>query len=380
VPLLWANMAVGTWGLFRPRIVLPAEALDWDDARARAVLAHELAHVRRGDWAVQLAADTLRAVFWFNPFSWMVARRLRDESERACDDVVLHTGMPDAAYATHLLDIARASRGAAPAAAMAMARSSTLEGRITAMLNPTIDRRSPSRRARLATAVLLLLVACAAAVRVAAQVAGPATLEGSVYDSSGAVLPGVELALENEQGVKWTTPTDGTGHFEFAPVGAGKYVLEVVIPGFKTLRQNIVLEREKDWKKVITMQVGELEETIQVTARRPQQPTPPPAPSTSAGVVRVGGNIKMPAKTRNAQPVYPPAMQAAGLEGVVKLDVLIGTDGHVVSVRVLSSQVHPDFAASAAAAVKQWEFTPTLLNGRAVEVAMTVSMSFSLSD
>ena len=58
-------------------------------------------------------------------------------------------------------------------------------------------------------------------------------------------------------------------------------------------------------------------------------------------------------------------MQDAGLEGVVKLDVLIGTDGHVASVRVLSSQVHPDFAASAAAAVRQWEFTPTLLNGRA---------------
>ena len=93
VPLLWANMAVGTWGLLRPRIVLPAEALDWDDTRARAVLAHELAHVRRGDWAVQLAADTLRAVFWFNPLSWIVARRLRDESERACDDAVLDTGM-----------------------------------------------------------------------------------------------------------------------------------------------------------------------------------------------------------------------------------------------------------------------------------------------
>ena len=222
VPLLLANMAVGTWGLLRPRIVLPAEALDWDDARARAVLAHELAHVRRGDWAVQLAADALCAVFWFNPLSWIVARRLRDESERACDDVVLDTGMQDATYASHLLDIARASRGAAPAAAMAMARPSTLEGRVTAMLNPTIDRRSPSRRARLATVVLLLLVACAAAVRVAAQVAGPAPLQGTVYDASGGVLPGVEMALVNEQGMKWSTPTDGEGRFEFAPVGAGQ--------------------------------------------------------------------------------------------------------------------------------------------------------------
>lgn len=248
------------------------------------------------------------------------------------------------------------------------------------MLNPTIDRRLPSRNVRLATVVALLVVACAAAVRVAAQVAGPAALEGFVYDSSGAVLPGVEMGLVNEQGIKWSTPTDGTGRFEFAPVGAGKYVLEAVVPGFKTFKQDIVLERERDWKKVITLQVGDLQETIQVTARRPRQPTPTPAPSNSAGVVRVGGNIKQPTKTRSVPPVYPPAMQAAGLEGAVKLDVLIGTDGHVASVRVLSSQVHPDFAASAAAAVKQWEFTPTLLNGRPVEVEMTVSMSFSLSD
>jgi len=248
------------------------------------------------------------------------------------------------------------------------------------MLNPTIDRRSPSRRVRLATAVLLLLVACAAAVRVGAQVAGPAALEGFVYDSSGAVLPGVEMGLVNEQGIKWSTPTDGTGRFEFAPVGAGKYVLEAVVPGFRSFKQDIVLEREKDWNKVITLEVGSLQETIMVTARRPRTPTAAPAPVTSTGRVRVGGNIKAPAKVFNVNPVYPPSMQAAGIEGVVKLDALIGADGNVVSVKLANAQVHPDFAASAAEAVKQWKFTPTLLNGRPVEVEMTVSMSFSLSD
>jgi len=379
VPLLWANMAVGTWGLLRPRIVLPAEALAWDDARARAVLAHELAHVRRGDWAVQVAADTLRAVFWFNPLSWIVARRLRDESERACDDAVLDTGVQNATYASHLLDIARASRGAAPAAAMAMARSSTLEGRITAMLNPTIDRRLPSRNVRLATVVALLVVACAAAVRVAAQVAGPAPLQGTVYDASGGVLPGVEMALVNEQGIKWCTPTDGEGRFEFAPVGAGKYVLEATIPGLRTLNQAIVLERPKDWTRILTMQVGELQETIQVTARRPRTPVAP-ANAATAGPVRVGGNIKPPKKVAHVNPIYPESMRAAGLEGVVKLDVLIATDGTLASVRVLNSEAHPDFGVAASAAVRQWKFTPTLLNGQAVEVAMTVSMSFSLSD
>ena len=104
-----------------------------------------------------------------------------------------------------------------------------------------------------------------------------------------------------------------------------------------------------------------------------------PAPA-STGVVRVGGNIKAPQKVRHVAPVYPEAMQAAGIEGVVKLDVLIATDGTVASVRVGSAQVHPAFAASASAAVKQWRFTPTLLNGQPVEVEMTASISFGLTD
>jgi len=379
VRLLFDDVPVGTWGARRPRIVVPQDAAGWSDDRVRAVLAHELAHVQRFDWPMQLAADAVCAALWFNPLAWMVARRLRDEGERACDDVVLATGLVDRDYATHLFDIARAARGPVLSAAMPMARPSSLEGRIAAMLNPTLDRRVPSRVFRLVAAALLLLTVSAAAVRVTAQQAGPAPLQGVVYDSSGAVLPGVEMALVNEQGVKWTTPTDGAGRFEFAPVGAGKYVLEASLPGLHPFKQEIALEREKDWKKTITMQLGELQETIQVTARRPQTPTAAQAP-TAAGPVRVGGNIKQPAKTKDVRPVYPESLQAAGLEGVVKLDVLIDVDGHVASVRVMNSIVHPAFAQAAATAVRQWEFTPTLLNGVPVEVAMTASIAFNLTD
>jgi TonB family protein len=377
VTLLFDGAPVGTWGTSRPLIVVPLDAASWSDDRLRAVLAHELAHVQRFDWPLQLAAEVVCAALWFNPLAWIVARRLRDEGERACDDVVLATGLVEHDYASHLFDIARAARGPVLSGAMPMARPSSLEGRIAAMLNPAIDRRVPSRAFRLVAAALLLVAASAAAVRVTAQQAGPAPLQGVVYDASGAVLPGVEMALVNEQGVKWSTPTDGGGRYEFAPVGAGKYRLEADLPGFRPLRQDVVLEREKDWRRVITMQVGELEETIQVTARRPAQVTPPPP---SAGIVRVGGNIKAPTKVRHVSPIYPEAMQAAGLEGVVKLDVLIATDGTVASVRVAGAQVHPSFAASAAAAVKQWVFTPTLLNGQPVEVEMTASIFFSLTD
>jgi protein TonB len=73
-------------------------------------------------------------------------------------------------------------------------------------------------------------------------------------------------------------------------------------------------------------------------------------------------------------------MRAAGREGVVPIEAIIGRDGTVSSVRVLSAQVHPDFAIAAVDAVRQWRFSPTLLNGAPVEVVMTVSVTFNLSD
>jgi beta-lactamase regulating signal transducer with metallopeptidase domain len=82
-----------TWGLLQPKVILPAAARDWSDDRARVVLRHELAHIRRGDWAVFMAAEVLRAVYWFNPLVWMACNRVRQDSEHACDDVVLNAGV-----------------------------------------------------------------------------------------------------------------------------------------------------------------------------------------------------------------------------------------------------------------------------------------------
>ena len=73
-------------------------------------------------------------------------------------------------------------------------------------------------------------------------------------------------------------------------------------------------------------------------------------------------------------------MREAGREGVVPIEAIIGPDGSVTSVRVLSAEVHPDFAIAAAEAVRQWKFTPTLLNGAPVEVVMTVKVQFNLEN
>jgi protein TonB len=73
-------------------------------------------------------------------------------------------------------------------------------------------------------------------------------------------------------------------------------------------------------------------------------------------------------------------MRAAGLEGTVPLEVVIGKDGTVIFARVATAQVHPEFARAAIEAVQQWVFSPTLLNGVPVEVTMTASVGFRLVD
>ena len=372
---------LATFGVLQPQVLLPYHAYDWPLDRVHVVLCHELAHIRRHDWLVQLGAETLRAILWFNPLVWMVCTRLRRESEQACDDEVLGVGVRGPEYAAHLLDLARQCRrpGFPWASAVPMAHPSTLERRIAAMLNPRLDRQVPSRRAMAALAVVLLLVTLPVASLRAGQ-AGPAPLSGTIYDVTGGVMPGVEVALVDANQNKWVATSNASGRFELLSVGPGKYVLEAMLPGFRSLRQEFELRNPPDWHRAVTLQVGELKETVIIRESRATGPKQQAPFGTQAQPLRVGGNIRVPRKSVHVPPVYPAAMREAGLTGVVPVEAIIGRDGSVSSVRVLSAQVHPDFAIAAVDAVRQWRFTPTLLNGVPVEVVMTVSVRFDLED
>lgn len=104
-------------------------------------------------------------------------------------------------------------------------------------------------------------------------------------------------------------------------------------------------------------------------------PVPPP-PSAPKAPLRVGGLIRQPQKVREVAPVYPAIAQAARIEGVVILEAVIGADGRVSQVRLLRSI--PLLDQAAIDAVRQWVFTPTLLNGEPVPVVMTVTVAFQL--
>ena len=131
------------WGFWRPVILLPADADNWGGERLRAVLLHELAHIRRNDWESQLIAQMMCATYWFNPLVWFAARRMQVEAERACDDYVLSAGYQSTDYAQDLVDIARNVKRAdsVSRASVAIARSSKIEERIRMILAENLNRR-----------------------------------------------------------------------------------------------------------------------------------------------------------------------------------------------------------------------------------------------
>ena len=103
---------------------------------------------------------------------------------------------------------------------------------------------------------------------------------------------------------------------------------------------------------------------------------PLPAPPLATKPLPVGGRIKEPTKVRHVPPVYPTMAQQAHVEGIVIIEAIIGVDGRVKEARVLRSK--PLLDQAALDAVKQWVFTPTMLNGVPVPVIMTVTVNFML--
>jgi TonB family protein len=388
---------LAAWGWWMPTVMIPRSARHWTENRIRLVLSHELAHVWRGDWCAQVAAETLRAACWFNPLVWMLCRRLQLESERACDDAVLRRGWDAAEYATSLIDLARAlasrGRSASDILASAMARPAGLERRIRAMLQPHLDRRPLSRVHHLAIAATLFALTFVIA-GAAASAQDFASLAGSVLDQTDRVLPDVRLVLTNSSNrSKYEVRSDGDGHFEFIAVPAGDYVLETFLAGFTTVRTTFSVGGAGRLETRFKLSVGSLNETITVTspgralttteleARR--QALERRAGRINKGVVdcadtgSTGGNIRQPRKLKDVRPIYPEALSLAQTAGNVVLDAVIGVDGRIREVRVAKS-TNSGFEQAAIDAVRQWEFDTTLLNCQPIEVNMQVNVGFKI--
>jgi len=367
-----------TWGTMRPCIVLPRGAETWSQSRIGFVLEHEAEHIRRGDWLLQIAAETLRALAWFNPLAWAVASRLRIESEHACDDAVLAGGAAATEYAEQLVHVARllvTPRFSAPAPAMA--RASRLERRVSAMLDSGVSRHPLTRLVHLA--IVAIGLASSLSVSMVAQ-SKFATVTGTVRDQLGGTIPKVELTLTRaDDGAQHIVRSNDTGVFEFVGLPPGNYSLAVKAMGFQRLDAALQLAGGQTLQQQVRLEVGTLQETITVSDGPPAEvrarPRTAPERSTTCTAPPNSGGIKPPIKLVDKRPNYPSAMANTGIEGRVNLEAVIGVDGAVRTMRTIDT-TNAEFEQAAMDAVRQWRFTPTLLTCVPTDVTMNVLIMF----
>ena len=174
-----------SWGVLRPTIVLSPKAVA-ASGEAEAIIAHELAHVARLDWAKLLGARVACAVFWFNPLVWMLARESHQLREEAADDAVLMADIDGPDYATLLVGAARHDNQGALLAAHGVAPGKhSLKRRITRVLDGSLKRGPASASWMLMSLVLLAgITAPLAAFSATAKPGAKAAVHSAVASAS----------------------------------------------------------------------------------------------------------------------------------------------------------------------------------------------------
>jgi beta-lactamase regulating signal transducer with metallopeptidase domain len=171
-------------GILFPAVLIPDSLLPEDGRQWRAVLLHEMSHIRRGDVATLALARLVAGLHWFNPFAWLALSQLRAESEAAADDDAtrLHPSPTD--YAECLLGVVRrlkvSRRRLFPA--LEMAHTNEITSRVTRLLDARIDRSSPCGLVR----GMVLVVAVA--LGIAGLVVRPVAAQQPTLSNSGTPL------------------------------------------------------------------------------------------------------------------------------------------------------------------------------------------------
>ena len=486
-----------TFGIRRPVVLLPDSLRRLPDPVQRAVLAHELWHVKRRDWAWILAEESVRAVLWFHPAIWFLVSRVQSSREEVVDELTVLLTNSRRSYLEALLAFADEPPlfAAAP-----FAKRRHLFQRMLLISKEAVmsSRRIIASSAAMATVVLLTgwyaasafpLTALAAIETAAtgAAVAGsqqpprdtrpgrarPATsreqelqtfvaedpngpMSKSAYfelaklqearaatSEAEATLQAARTAFPNDSTVLNTLarfytrrgdfdravaviedaaaldPSNPQGHqlvatyyqekvqkdHSLTPTEKLTYIQKGIDAADRALAmnpeyvdamiyKNILLRHQANIEPdpsrqaqllaeadVLRNKAMELNKARGAAVRSGAPPPPPPPPGPAPIVdgqtaIRIGGAIKPPTKIRDVRPVYPPEAMGARVQGVVIAEVTVDSAGMVRDARLLRSIPMLDDAALEA--VRQWQFTPTMLNGAPVPVVLTVTVNFTL--
>jgi protein TonB len=422
-----------TFGFRSPIVLLPDSLRQRPVAIQRAVLAHELWHVRRRDWIWTVAEEGVRALFWFHPAIWALLSRIQCAREEVVDELTILATGSRRSYVDALLAFADEP----PLfAATAFARRRHLVQRMVLISKEAV---MSARRMVACCAVLAAVLIPASWYAVQAfplvqltSAEGGLDRIGPVEQRARAITPEnpiprrtqvvgadypseaealgmrgtvtVRLALDESGRVAEARPvafslrangsrsigyrSNSAGFNEPAAEALAKAMPAELRAAARGAFESLVLSSVravKQWRYdppaegPIAFSVNVPFGPAEAGGPPPPPPPPPPAPGRQAGSarpLRVGGNISAPTKIKNVNPVYPDEAKDAKVQGVVIIETRVEADGTVGEAHILKSI--PMLDEAALEAVRQWEFMPTHLNGQPVPVIMTVTVNFTL--
>jgi beta-lactamase regulating signal transducer with metallopeptidase domain len=187
-----------TWGVFKPTVLVPEEARNWNEEQCSTALLHELSHIKRSDFIIKILARFSCSLYWFNPLSWFAFKLMKREQEKACDELVLRAGVKPSAYAASLLSIQKSGQiqWDPPAAVLGAVGRSQLNERLQAILKQQLD----PKEVQMKTKILLSFFAIAAIAFIGlARPAQSAASSAAVITESAPVIEEIQTTIQTEK-------------------------------------------------------------------------------------------------------------------------------------------------------------------------------------
>jgi TonB family protein len=327
-------------------ILLPIALKAADTGAQRAVIAHELHHVKRRDWGWVMVEEIVRSIFWFHPAMWWLISRVQLARETVVDELSILVTNARRTY----LDALLAFSDDTGLAATPFSARRHLFHRVMLLSK---EGHMSSTRVALASIVLVVALGAGSIGAVAAfPLYGPPQVPNAqsedayrkVFDQLKVLVAEMERTKEDREA---------------------------------TLRR---LQRDAEQIQAL---LARLEQQDQKPPRL-LPPPPPPMPAEYARVmrrlnpVRVTADMQPPRKVYSVDAVYPPDARVKQLEGEVIVEVIVDTDGKVAATQI-SKSVSPELDKAAMTAARQWRFEPLVVDGTPRAALMQVTVSFRLN-
>jgi TonB family protein len=199
------------------------------------------------------------------------------------------------------------------------------------------------------------------------------SIEGTAFDTSGAVVPGARVMLMVDYVKNAETVTDDRGHFSFSGLEPGMYFVQIKQPKFSLSQQHVVVEQDRTANVYAVLTPGRMSDEVAVRSgvagpapgNRKAQPYTP----------QLGGTLDLPRPLGPPRPRYPEGAAQAGIHGTVVLYARIKLDGKLEILAVLASP-DPELEAEARRAAGEMRYDPMKLNGKPVECETELRFDF----